>query len=78
MPRANRKILTQLLDLPGNKVVGYTYPHEKQIILTLEAEEKEAICPRCDRKSHRLHQNHVHLIVSIQVCLVAQTSCSRF
>ena len=81
MPRANRKILTQLLDLPGNKVVEYTCPHEKQIILTIEAEEKEATCPRCHHTSYRLHQNHVHLIKDLpwgEKKVILQTNRRQF
>lgn len=32
------------------------------VILHLEAEQQQAICPRCSHKSHKLHQNHWHLV----------------
>ena len=47
MPRSNNKMLTTLLNIPKLKVVGNTKAHLKELILTTEAEKKEAICPRC-------------------------------
>ena len=43
-------------------MVGNTEAHLKELILTIEAEKKEATCPRCHHKSHNLHQNHTYLI----------------
>ncbi len=51
MPRSNLKILTTLLNIPEVKVVGYTETHLKEVMITIEAEKKEAICPRCHQKS---------------------------
>ena len=44
------------------KVVKYTEVNITEVIMTIEAEKQEAICPRCNRKSRRLHQNHNYLI----------------
>lgn len=62
MPRSNNKMLTTLLNIPGVKVVGNTKAYLEELILTIEAEKKEAICPRCHHKSNKLHQNHIYLI----------------
>lgn len=62
MPRSNRKILTELLNISGVKVVNYTEIHPGELMITIEAEKNEAICPRCNQKSRRLHQNHTYLI----------------
>ena len=62
MPLSNHKILTRLLNIPGVKVVGNTEVNLKELILTIEAELKEATCPRCDHKSKQVHQNHSYLI----------------
>lgn len=62
MPRSNVKILTTLLNIPGVKVVGNPDANLTELILTIEAEKKEAICPICHQISRRLHQNHTYLI----------------
>ena len=51
MPGSNNKMLTTLLNIPGVKVVGNTEVHSQELILTIEADKKEAICPsRAHRK----------------------------
>lgn len=55
-------MLTKLLNIPGVQVVGNTEVHSQELILTIEADKKEAICPRCHHKSNHLHQNHTYLI----------------
>ena len=35
---------------------------EDDIFVQLEAKNTSAICPRCSHESHRLHQNHRHLV----------------
>jgi len=49
MPRSNIKILTTFFKLPGVKVVGYTEVNLTEVIMTIEAEKQEAICPRCNQ-----------------------------
>ncbi len=51
-----------MLNITGVKVVGSTEADDKELILTIEAEKKEAICPICHHKSKQLHQNHTYLI----------------
>jgi transposase len=52
------KLLTELLNLEGVKVISHS-PHQGiGIILQIESKKKEGICPRCSQKSRRLHQNH--------------------
>jgi transposase len=53
-------LLTEILNLPGIEVEDYT-DVGGQLILEVEARSPEAICPRCQQTSHRLHQNHWHV-----------------
>lgn len=56
------KILTQLLDLSGIKVISHHQYKGVGIILQIESINNESICPRCGKKSHHLHQNHKSII----------------
>ncbi|WP_420911679.1 transposase family protein [Rippkaea orientalis] len=35
---------------------------EESLVLEVESQSKTSSCPRCQKVSHRLHQNHWHLI----------------
>jgi transposase len=56
------KLLTELLDLKGIKVISQRQPEGIGIILQLEPVGKESVCPRCRTKSHRVHQNHRYIV----------------
>lgn len=56
------KILTELINLPGIKVISHRQYEGVGIILQIESIKTESICPRCRIKSHRLHQNHRYII----------------
>ncbi len=56
------KVLTEILDLADLKVKSYRFHSEIGIILQLESEKPFGICSKCGTKSHRLHQNHRHII----------------
>ncbi len=56
------KILTELLDIKDIKVISHRQHEGIGIILQVEANKKESICPRCGTKSQRLHQNHRHIV----------------
>ena len=56
------KLLTELLNLEGIKVISQHQPEGIGIILQLEPIGKESVCPRCQRKSQRVHQNHRYLV----------------
>lgn len=58
----NIKILTQILNLEGVKVISHSQYRGVGIILQIESLKKCCICPRCGSKSHRLHQNHRYII----------------
>jgi transposase len=60
--KAERKLLSELLNLERIKVAGYSQHEGIGIILHLEAENSEGTCPRCHSKSHRLHQNHRYIV----------------
>jgi transposase len=52
------KLLTELLNLEGVKVISHQQHQGIGILLIVESKEKESVCPRCGTKSQRLHQNH--------------------
>ncbi|MEG4838802.1 ISL3 family transposase [Microcoleus sp. B9-D4] len=52
------KFLTKLLNIEGIKVISHRQHEGIGIILQVEGIGKESNCPRCGKKSHRLHQNH--------------------
>jgi len=56
------KLLTELLNLSGVKVVSHRQHQGIGIILQIESIDKESICPRCGTKSQRLHQNHRYVV----------------
>jgi transposase len=60
--KAETKLLTELLNIERIKVVGYSQHEGIGIILQIEAESQEGICPSCGRKSQRLHQNHRYIV----------------
>jgi len=55
------KTLTEILNL-DSKVNSYRQHEGIGIILQVELLKKESTCPRCGKKSHRLHQNHRYLV----------------
>ena len=56
------KILTQLLNLNGVKVISYSQYQGIGVIIKIESIKNNCICPRCGTNSHRLHQNHRYTI----------------
>jgi transposase len=56
------KLLTELLNLEGIKVISQRQHEGIGIILQLEPIGKESVCPRCQTKSHRVHQNHRYIV----------------
>jgi transposase len=56
------KILTQILNLEGVKVISHSQYRGVGIILQIESLKNYGICPRCGEESHRLHQNHRYII----------------
>lgn len=56
-----KRQLTKILGLHG-VIVKSQKVVEQSLILEIEKETKTAICPRCQQKSYRLHQNHYSLI----------------
>lgn len=56
------KILTELLDLEDIKVISHRLDAGIGIILQTESKKLDATCPNCGTKSHKLHQNHRHII----------------
>jgi len=56
------KILSDLLHLKDVKVISHRIHIGIGIILKTELRLKESDCPICGTSSHRLHQNHRHII----------------
>jgi transposase len=56
------KLLTEILNIEGIKVISQRQDEGIGIILQIEAIRKESICPRCGTKSHRVHQNHRYIV----------------
>ena len=56
-----KRVLTKLLNLPG-VIVEESQEVEGILILSVRVEKKMAVCPRCCKVSHRLHQNKKHLV----------------
>jgi transposase len=56
------KILREILDLSGVKVISHRLHTGIGMILQIEQEKSFATCPKCGITSHKLHQNHRHII----------------
>ena len=56
------KLLTELLNIEGIKVISQRQHEGIGIILQIEPIRKESVCPRCATKSHRIHQNHRYIV----------------
>ncbi|MFK8183246.1 MAG: transposase family protein [Phormidesmis sp.] len=59
-------LLTQLLGLPGVDVESYE-ESDNELILSVESHEESAVCPRCNRVSTHLHQNHGYLVRDLPI-----------
>ena len=60
-PQSQLKIFEEILDCESHKPVNISIIDDI-IFVKLEAKDKSATCPRCGCKSHKLHQNHEHLV----------------
>jgi transposase len=60
--RQGIKLLTEILNIEGIKVISQRQHEGIGIILQIEPIGKESICPRCGTKSHRVHQNHRYIV----------------
>ena len=56
-----KRQLTQILGLQG-VIVKSKKNIEKALVLEVESQSKTPACPICNKPTHRLHQNHWHLI----------------
>lgn len=55
-------IFNQIIKLAELKVKDYQFIEGFGLVLMVENIEKKARCPRCGKKSDRLHQNHEYLV----------------
>ena len=60
--KSGNKLLTELLNIEGIKVISKRQHEGIGIILQVEPINQESICPHCGTSSRRLHQNHRYLI----------------
>lgn len=58
--------MTNILNLPG-VIVENEIQTAETLIFTVKLSKKTAICPRCGKTSHRLHQNQGHLVRDLPV-----------
>ncbi|MBE9039149.1 ISL3 family transposase [aff. Roholtiella sp. LEGE 12411] len=56
------KILTEILGLDDVKIVSHRLHNGIGIILQTESKKSYSICPNCGATSHKLHQNHRHIV----------------
>jgi transposase len=56
------KLLTELLNIEGIKVISQRQHEGIGIIFQIEPIRKESVCPRCRTKSYRVHQNHRYIV----------------
>ncbi len=56
------KILTEILGLDDVKVVSHRLHNGIGMILQIESKKTHSICPNCGATSHKLHQNHRHIV----------------
>jgi transposase len=60
--KRDMKILTEILNLSGVKVISHSLHTGIGMILQIEQEKSFGICSKCGITSHKLHQNHRHII----------------
>jgi transposase len=54
--------LTEIFDLSDVKVISHRLHTGIGMILQIEQEKSFSTCPKCGTTSHKLHQNHRHII----------------
>ena len=64
---AELNIFNQIIKLPELKVKDYQFIEGFGVVLTVEKVEKKSGCPRCGKKSDRLHQNHEYLVRDLPI-----------
>ncbi len=60
--KSGNKLLTELLNIDGIKVISKRQHEGIGIIFQIEQMNSYSICPYCRTSSHRLHQNHRYLV----------------
>ena len=60
-----QKLMTDILNLTGFIVRDYRFISEVGIILSLENQQPEVICPECGSLTNKVHQNHPSTIRDI-------------
>jgi transposase len=53
-----RKLMTDILNLPGFIVKDYRFIEQVGIVLSLEKATKKVRCPHCGYSTDKLHQNN--------------------
>ena len=61
-----KRLMTNILNLPG-VIVENEIQTAETLIFTVKLSKKTAICPRCGKNSHRLHQNQGHLVRDLPI-----------
>lgn len=50
-------LMTKLLDIEGMKVKNYSLIAGIGVLIYLESQEKKVVCPRCGKKTDKLHSS---------------------
>ena len=58
--------MTKMLNISG-VIVEDSLLTKETLILSVRAEKKTAVCPRCGQASHRIHQNKRHLVKDLSM-----------
>lgn len=61
-----KSLMTKLLNLPGI-IVEDNKEIEGTLILSVKVENKTALCPRCGKSSHHLHENKRYLVKDLSM-----------
>ena len=63
--KSGNKVLTELLNIKGIKVISKRQHEGINIILHVEQINLYSICPHCKKSSYRLHQNYRYLVKNL-------------
>jgi transposase len=62
------KMLEKILNLPKARIKGYEKIEGIGWVIQVESELREGVCPRCGKRSKKLHQNHWHWVRDLSIC----------
>jgi transposase len=60
-------LITKLLDIEGMKVKNYSLIPGIGVLIYLKSQEKKVVCPRCGKKTDKLHQNREYTVRDLPI-----------